>query len=53
MGCNAKIKALATARNSDQGKRSPRTTTNQGTPSIPRVALHDKEKNRNDEQGTR
>ena len=43
MGCNAKIKAPATACSSDQGKENPRTTTNQGTPSIPRVALHDKE----------
>lgn len=48
MGCNAKIKAPATACSSDQGKENPRTTTNQGTPSIPRAALHDKEEKRHE-----
>lgn len=52
-GHEGKIKAPATTRNSDQGREPQNLPQNQGTPSIPRVALHDKEENRNDEQGTR
>ena len=44
----ATIKAPATTRNSDQGKKNPRTTTNQGKPIIPGRALHDKEEIKNE-----